>query len=407
VEKSQISALKLKRAEAKDILLEKGEGWRIVQPLKTRADQSAVAGLLSGLQSLKIERQVVDSAQDLQPYGLDKPQLHLAFLAADIWHHLRIGVKTQIGNNFYASGDEERRVLLITSSSQQSFNKSLIDLRSKELFTIRSNEVDHIDIDRPKGNMALSRLDEKRWQAPAAPKLQVKSLKVESLLNQLVWLRADRFLEDEEAHGAQLGLDPPRIRVQLTGNNTAETLLLGNTTENKGVYARMAESSDLVVVAVDVLGKLPKELTDLEDRTLFVFEPEQVSALALELDDATTKLERHGDTWKRAAAGQQKNPETWEIKSLFWKVQELEHQAGPPPEGESLPENRQLHLILFGSDNQEIGSLLLGEIPTAEQEMGVFWFSEGGEKKRPYWGGGEALRGIYQSMKNLLAPEET
>ena len=169
----------------------------------------------------------------------------------------------------------------------------------------------------------------------------------------------------------------------------------------------MAESSDVVVVAADVLSKLPNELTDLEDRTLLVFEPEQVAALALQLADTTAKLERHGDTWKWATDGQQEDPETWEINSLFWKLQELEYLAGPPLVDESLPESPQLLLVLSAGDNKEIGALLLGEIPTEEQDKAVFWFSKDTEKKRPYWGSGESLRSLYHSVKNLIAPEET
>jgi len=93
VDKAQITDLQLDRGRATPIYLTKNGHWQIVEPINTRGDEFTVASLLTTLESLKMEREVEAAAQDLQPYGLDQPMLHLSFLAAGSRHQLRIGAK--------------------------------------------------------------------------------------------------------------------------------------------------------------------------------------------------------------------------------------------------------------------------------------------------------------------------
>ena len=192
VEKDQITVLKLNRADGELISLRKNGRWLIVEPLNTRADASTVAGLLTALQSIKLEREVKAAAEELKPYGLDDAKLHLSFLAAGTWHNLRVGSKAVVGDAFYASGDQENRVVFISASSQRELDKSLFDLRSKDIFTLKGEEIDRIEIERSDGKLALARTEKKRWQASPAPDLRIKASKVDRLLNR-DHLRYDRL----------------------------------------------------------------------------------------------------------------------------------------------------------------------------------------------------------------------
>ena len=133
VDKTEITALKIEKLSAETKSLKKNGHWLILEPLSTRADEFAVEGLLASLQSLEMDRQVDEAARDLQPYGLDKPALRYSFLVGDRWHHLRIGGRAVIGDKFYASGDQEDRVILIADSQQRSLDKTLFDLRQGTL----------------------------------------------------------------------------------------------------------------------------------------------------------------------------------------------------------------------------------------------------------------------------------
>jgi hypothetical protein len=405
VEKDQVTALKLAKTDAELISLKKSDGWRIVDPLNTRADELAVGGLLTALETIKVEREVKDDAEDLKPYGLDEPKLRLSFLEAGTWHHLRVGTKAVVGDNFYASGDQENRVVLISSSGQRLLDKSLFDLRSKDLFSLKSEEVDAIEIKRSDNSLALARVEENRWQAADFPNLKIKTSKVESLVNRLVWLRAIRFLHQEQTDVARLGLDPAHIRISLSAKEKTVTLLLGNTEKSEGVYAKSEELPGVAMVDENLLKELPGNLPDLEDRTFLAFKLDQIRALTLEVDGETGRLERDGEKWKWAGDSDRKDPESWLVNSLLWKIQDLEYLPESPTQEQSPPETKMLNLALFSENENEIGTFVLAEVPAEKAKRGLLWFFKGGETKRSYLTSVESLQDLHESAKKLMTPE--
>ena len=404
VDKTEITALKIEKLSAETISLKKNGHWLILEPLSTRADEFAVEGLLASLQSLEMDRQVDEAARDLQPYGLDKPALRYSFLVGDRWHHLRIGGRAVIGDKFYASGDQEDRVILIADSQQRSLDKTLFDLRDKELFSLKSEEVERIEVERPNKKLLLTREGQGWWQAPAAPNVKIKKSKVERVLDRLVWLRANRFLENEELNPAQLGLSPARVRVILSTPDDKETLLLGKTEKEEGTYAKAEKDPAIAMVSEGLIEELPDDLSDLEDRSFLTFKLDQVESIALNLEGKTAQLDRYNEEWKWAGENDRKNPETWLANSLLWKVQELEYEPGAPPQRHSPPEKTQLNIVLLAEDKQPLGTFRLGEVPPEGTKRGVLWFFKGSETAEPHWVSGGSLRGLHESVKKLVAP---
>ncbi len=405
VDTAQITALQLDKGEGKPIHLIKNGHWQIVEPIRSRGDEFTVESLLTTLESLKMEREVEAAAQDLQPYGLDQPMLHLSFLAAGSRHQLRIGAKAVVVNQYYASGDQENRVVLISGAKQQILNRGLFDLRSKEFFTVNSDEVDRIEIQRGKNKLLLTRVGGESWLAPAAVEVKIKTPKVERFLGLLFRLRAKRFLDNEEGNLARLGLDPAKIRIQITAKEKTETLLLGNMRKDQGTYAKGGEFPGAAMVDEKLLAELPRTLSDLEDRTLLVFDLGQVQALTLVLADEAARLERNEDTWNWLGDGQRKDPENWRVNSMLWNLQELEYLPGDFPREQSSAENKELDLVLYSENDEKLGTFSLAEVPSEKTVRGVLRFSKANEIARAYWLSGESLRELHENAKKLLAPE--
>jgi hypothetical protein len=405
VDKAQITALQLDRGEAELIYLTKNGHWQIVEPINTRGDEFVVESLLTALESLKMEREVEAAAQDLQPFGLDQPMLHLSFLADGSRHQLRIGAKAVVGNQYYASSDPENRVVLIARAQRQSLDKSLSELRSKKFFTANSDEVERIELDRGKNQLVLTRAENKLWRAPAAVEVKIKTSKVERFLSLLFRLRVKRFLDDEEGNLSLLGLDPAKIRLQITTQEKTETLLLGNTKEDESVYAKGGEIPGVAMVEKNLLQELPQTLSDLEDRTLLVFDLDQVKALALVLAGEAARLERNEDTWNWLGDEKRKDPENWRVNSLLWNLQELEYLPGDFPRTQSSVEDKVLELVLYSENDEKLGTFSLLEVPAEKIEPGVLRFSKGSETARAYWLSGESLKELHDNVKKLLKPE--
>jgi hypothetical protein len=128
-------------------------------------------------------------------------------------------------------------------------------------------------------------------------------------------------------------------------------------------------------------------------------------AITLELGGQTAKFERDGERWQLAGNGDRKAPENWLVNSLLWKLQELEYLPQNPPDGQSLPDKRELDLDIFSENEEKIGTFLVPEVPSDEEERGMLWFFKGDGTPSPYWVNGEVLRSLYSSASRLMTPE--
>jgi Domain of unknown function (DUF4340) len=402
VEPGKISALRLSPTGGKPLALVRDGQWRLTEPIQSPADEFVLRGLLAALAGLKTERQVEAAARDLRPYGLDRPTLHLAFEAEGRWHNLRVGAATPVGDHFYASGDEETRVVLVGASQESALNKSLSDFRGKELFTLRTEAVDRIDISRSEGAFVLTRSETKGWQAAGDPALNIKTAKVESLLNQLTSLRASRFVDEAEAAKARLGLNPPRLRLSLSAKELRETLLVGASGPNRGIYAKSDHSPGICLVDADALKKVPAGLGELEDRALLSFETEQVARLEVKLAANAVELERQDDTWKRVEGQGGKPSEEWRVNALLRRVQELEYIEGAPPTAQEPDDGAPLRLVLASRGGERIAAISVNGIPAGKERRGVLWIARGSEAPKAYLVEADALRSLERRMKHVL-----
>lgn len=405
VEKSKITALQLDRGKGKPITLEKEAQWHIIEPIDSPVDEFAVNSLLTILESLKMEREVESEAQDLEAYGLDKPRLKLSFLADGTRHTLHIGNKAIVANQYYASKDRQNRVLLIAASQEQRLNKSLFDLRSKEFFSLNSENIDHIEIDRAEGNIALTKVTKDKWQAPASPDVNIKNSKVESLVSRLIWLRAKKFLDNEKNQFPQLGLDPPNIRIILASKEKSQTLLLGNAKKEEGIYAQGGELPGVALVDEKLLEQLPAHLSNLEDRTLLAFDLDQIRAVGLKLKNDSGRLQRHQEKWKWAAGDSRKQPENWQVNSLLWLLQGMEYVPGSISEVNPPTGDKHLDVVLYAKKDEKLGTFFLEEVPPENIEKGLLWFYKDDDVPHSYSMKGETLRELAEKTRKLLKSE--
>ena len=80
VDADKLDELKVKSSSGETSTVKKTkDGWRLVEPLTAKVDESAVTGITSNLASAEIQSIVDEAPKDLQAYGLDKPRIEIAF----------------------------------------------------------------------------------------------------------------------------------------------------------------------------------------------------------------------------------------------------------------------------------------------------------------------------------------
>src|SRR6476619_4675181 len=146
VESDKIDEIEVKSESGdRTTMRKKGSDWEIVQPVSVRTDQAAVSGIATNLSSVEIQRVIDDNPADLKEYGLAEPRVEVAFKANGQQHRLQLGQKTPAGSDVYAKLPDSKRVFLIASYLDSTFNRGTFDLRDKSVLRIDREKVDGLE----------------------------------------------------------------------------------------------------------------------------------------------------------------------------------------------------------------------------------------------------------------------
>ena len=113
-----------------------GSDWRVVKPVASRSDYSAVEGFITRLSSANMSRLVEENVKDLARYGLDKPVMTVTIGAGSAKTVLEVG-KTE-GDSMYAKDASRPIVFTVDSTLQTDLNNNFDTYRKKELFEFRA-----------------------------------------------------------------------------------------------------------------------------------------------------------------------------------------------------------------------------------------------------------------------------
>lgn len=293
-------------AETGEAATEKAVAWRILEPLKTDADDGAINGLINNLKSARVEKVVTESAANLEPFGLAKPEIEVAVLTGEgepAPAPLLVGNKSPVGQNSYAMIKGKGEVLLLSTHLVPQFDKSLYDLRRKKLFAFKRDDVVGLRILRngePEVEMAR---EGEAWKIVRPILARASQTEVDKILNKLTTLRAESF-DDEEPKGlADYGLEEPVWEVEaiLEPDRTKATLLLGSLHEKEGkgyIYAKRAETPVVVSLTSDLVSTLDKEPGELREKKVIPFKTWEIQKAELDWKGEKAVLEKkEGSKW--------------------------------------------------------------------------------------------------------------
>ena len=271
---------KLVAALAKD-----EKGWKLDQPIKAEADDSAVDSLLSSLSSLKQKKDLADE-KDLKAYGLDAPRLAVMVKLDDGKEQgLLLGVDNSFDNTLYVKKSGDATVRIVDGYNKNTFDKSLLDLRNKKVAHLDdSAEVKRVEVSGVKNPYVLEK-DGANWKVGGAPADSAAADRVVSAVKQL------RGTSVSTENGS---IDKPKVTVKLSvtaGKDTfTRTVLIAQ--KDAKTYARRDDSPVVWEVDASVLKDLEKEPFDLQDKTLVHAERDQIRKFVFESPSGRLEVTR-------------------------------------------------------------------------------------------------------------------
>jgi hypothetical protein len=250
----QIQKIEVKSKDKSYTLEKNPEGvWDLVLPPPVRAERFSVDGLVSQLRGLAMTSVVAEDKKKSAQYGFGSPTISVKLASPAGSQELVLGKKD--GEKYDAINSALDPVFTLNADFLTQFQKDPSDLRAKDLFSVQTFDVTHLDVETPKGHWTFQKQKDK-WKETAPASKDLASDKVESLLYSVHDLRADSFPKEHAADLSAFDLAKPAYRFEMQAGDKKEIVEAAKVGDH--VYARRSTDplpSELSKTALDPIDK--------------------------------------------------------------------------------------------------------------------------------------------------------
>ena len=329
LEADQIEEIQIKPASGGDSRAEKTNGtWQLVEPDKADADQGQLTNAAASLASLEVNRVVDENPTDLAQYGLNPAKLDVGFRLKgqkDL-RHLLIGEKTAAGGDLYAKTPDGKRVFLISSNLDGTFNRTPFDLRDKTVLKFDHDKANGLEIAHDGNTIQLAKAGGD-WTMVKPYAARADFAAAEAALGSLSSTQMQKIVSPEAKDLKMYGLDKPTVTATVMSGSTRAALVIGRI-DADAAYAR--DLSRPMVFTIPQAAAMDLEKSADMFRRKDMFDARSFNATRVELHRGGETLtfehskDKDGkDLWKNAAG---KAVDTAKVEEMLTKLSSLRAQ---------------------------------------------------------------------------------
>src|SRR6266545_1804737 len=290
IEPKDVLTLTIKRKDDTVKLQRAGEGWEMLEPVKTRANAGAVNETVTGLATARVDREIDPNPAKLADFGLDTPA-----------------------------------VVAIGDSVFRDVTRPVAEFRDRSLFTFDRRNVTAIDLDLDGSKMTLEAEEGGKWRIAKPGPYRGDADLITDMLDKLASATVKEFV-GSPASLATYGLDKPsRVTLWLgkDKDRTQKTLLVGKgDAAKKGVYVQRQGEPEVLLAPSETWDKLPKTVAAARDKVVFTYAYDKVSRVELESAAGKVTLQRDGINWNITAPEGLK-ADSGAVNGLLWHIRDM------------------------------------------------------------------------------------
>lgn len=316
--RDRITKLEIGRGDQKIVLVreraseeELGE-WRLVEPVRAKADEDAVDSLLGALEWADARRALEGIASaDRQRFGLASPRIRAWFTVANERIPIAIGGEDPTEGGVYLQLDDPTKAYVVGKDVFEALDHDAGHFRSKSLFEgVSVTRATKLSIAGEGGARRVELTDGRWWlRAPSAG--WASKTDVEDALRVFDEIRAARFVAESPRDLAQYGLAQPSIDAtaeiapaEERGRARRARLRVGSACgDHEGeVYAR-ADEGPVVCVTSASVAALRKDESALRQRSLATVANDELTRLEIRTGARSLVVRREDGAWRWEAGG--------------------------------------------------------------------------------------------------------
>ena len=375
IKSEDIAKVELKYPD-RELVLERKAGvpWVITRPIGAMADQTAAGNLARAIADCQITRTVEEKADNLAPFGLDKPQVTVIVTDSKgkTLPGLEVGKNTPVGFSAYLKYTDKPEIMLTSSAFPSGMNKTADQMRDRELMSFKVDDVQKLVITHDDGTQLDIERDVDKWKIVKPASYGADPTQVRQILSMLGDSKVADFITDTPSNAAQYGLEKPHlaVTVYLTKGGAQQSLLFGfkqKESGKDGIYVRRGERAPIYTVAPWVMSGVDKSALNLRDKTVLSFDPSKVETITIkQIDKAQFAIKRTDDKWNVIADGKTSPADVAIVERFMDQIRDLKGNSiimdplkSPEMFGMDKP---ALVITLQAKDGKDIGQLRLSKI---------------------------------------------
>lgn len=296
----------------------KMNGWRLVEPYSSKADERVVMKLLDALASSEIEDSLSDAelltlGRSREDLGLEPPRIALSVAGQgdDAEEVVSFGSATADGKGVYACVAGEDSVFVVSSNLFAAVDIDADAIRSRSLFDVTPELVQSFDIKSASGPFMRFQKDHDAWTLVEPRTANASAAKVRELLSEILSATAGEFAWPVGTEGEGVSASAALLASYGLDAETALTLTMkcvdgkdrqisfGKAAKNGGVWA-LCQNAGAIAVADAKLKELASAgVAGFTDARLFPYEEENVTQISIVDADASYLLAKEETgTWR-------------------------------------------------------------------------------------------------------------
>lgn len=307
---NRILKIRLKKPESLIELERWEEGWRLTQPVQAPAVNEEVEKFLRYVTDFRNDSDyVMDSNptdERLKEFGLDKPEVIVTLftgkeLAA---HTILFGHRAPTKGVAFARLQGDPKIYRVLADAKSEADQDAYYFRNKTVVSYDPMMVDRLEVTTPSGSIHCELPIDGKWRIVEPVQARADITKVMELLAFFKNSEIKEFVEEEPEDLVKYKLKPEtrKVSFRLSGDSGfSNEILLGKRDKKKrGVYARLKNRKNIVLLDDKILDYIPAEPFAIMNRELFSFEEDSVQSVRVYSGSERWEFEKKPDySWER------------------------------------------------------------------------------------------------------------
>jgi hypothetical protein len=309
-----VTGLEITNARGSVAVEKHGGKWQIVKPIAVPADEAAVNQMLTEFEFSKAARVITPAelpkgkeSETLKSWGLETPAATLKLKTAKGELAIYLGRKIAVNDLYYAksSTGPDGTVYLLPNSAKLALDKTLSDLRSRQVFDVVSSQIQKIGVRQASEGQAAKETEIQKngeaWLLQKPLLARADKGKVNTWVGNLLGLRVVDFVSEDNSGLSAQGLSSPPYQMVLTlgPKNEENTLLIGNPVPEKAdeVYAKRLKAPSVFTLNKSAVDQLLKTFPEIRDRHVLALDPARVDGIRWESKGKSVAAVREKGQW--------------------------------------------------------------------------------------------------------------